>query len=150
MRLAPNRDKAEPTSGSEPRPTRRTFVSGRTAIVLSLAVIAVILLALPMREYLRARTEISNAAREQAEQQARVDELQHKVDQWNDPDFVRQQARERLNFLLPGEVGYEVIDPKAPDDKLAEKPAAVEPPTGPWYDRLWRSVRAADRGARNE
>lgn len=130
--------------------TRRAYVSGRRAIVLGLAVLAVIMLALPMREYLRARSEIGSAAENQAAQQARVDDMQQRLDQWEDPEFVKQQARERLNYLFPTEVGYEVIDPGVSENRLAEQLAPVEPPTGPWYDRLWRSVKAVDRGARTE
>ena len=122
-------------------------MSGRMAVLLTLAVIAVILLALPAREYLAARSEIGTAEHRHAAQKQRVDELQHDVDQWKDDEHVRQQARERLNYVLPGEVGYEVIVPEAPDNQLTERELVAEPPSGPWYDRLWRSVRVADTGS---
>ncbi len=124
---------------------RRAFVSGRTAVLLTIAVIAVILLALPLREYLSQRAEINSAASKAIEQRERVDELQRQVDLWQDEDYVRGQARERLHFLLPGEVGYKVIDPNAVENKLAEQPVEADGPRGPWYDRLWNSVDAADR-----
>lgn len=124
---------------------RRSFVSGRTAVLLGIAVIAVILLALPLREYLAQRSEINTASDKMAEQQARVDELQKSVDQWQKDDFVRGQARERLHFMLPGEVGYKVIDSGSSENPLAERAPQVEAPRGPWYDRLWRSVRAAEQ-----
>lgn len=124
----------------------RYFVSGRTAIVLLVAVIAVVSLALPLREYLRQRSEINSAAEQQAEQQAEVDDLQRQVNQWQDEDFVRGQARERLHFLYPGEVGYKVLDPNHNDNVLAQHAPEATAPTGPWYDRLWKSVTTADRG----
>jgi len=124
---------------------RRSFVSGRAAVLLTIAVIAVILLALPLREYLSQRAEISSAGAKAAQQHERVDELQRQVDLWQDEDYVRGQARERLHFLLPGEVGYKVIDPNSSANKLAEQPVQSEGPRGPWYDRLWNSVDAADR-----
>jgi len=120
-------------------------VSGRTAVLLTIAVIAVILLALPLREYLSQRAEISAAGSKAAEQHQRVDELQRQVDLWQNDDYVRGQARERLHFLLPGEVGYKVIDPNATENRLAQQPVQSEGPRGPWYDRLWSSVDAADR-----
>jgi len=120
-------------------------VSGRTAILLTIAVIAVILLALPLREYLSQRAEISSAGAKAAQQYQRVDELQVRVNLWQDEDYVRGQARERLHFLLPGEVGYKVINPNATENKLAEQPVQSQGPRGPWYDRLWSSVNAADR-----
>lgn len=120
-------------------------MSGRTAILLTIAVIAVILLALPLREYLSQRAEISSAGAKAAEQHQRVDELQRQVNLWQDEDYIRGQARERLHFLLPGEVGYKVIDPNATENKLAQQPVQSDGPRGPWYDRLWKSVDAADR-----
>lgn len=124
---------------------RRSFVSSRTAILLGIAVIAVILLALPLREYLAQRGEINSASQKMAEQQAKVDGLQKQVDDWQSEEFVRGQARERLHFMLPGEVGYKIIDSGASENKLAERAPQSEGPSGPWYDRLWNSMRAAEQ-----
>ncbi|MGB3676581.1 MAG: septum formation initiator family protein [Candidatus Nanopelagicales bacterium] len=124
---------------------RRSFVSSRTAILLGIAVVAVILLALPLREYLAQRGEINSASQKMAEQQAKVDSLQKQVDDWQDEDFIRGQARERLHFLLPGEVGYKIIDPGTTENKLAERAPQTDGPSGPWYDRLWNSMRAAEK-----
>ncbi len=131
---------ADSTAGA-----RRSFVSGRAAILLTIAVVAVILLALPLREYLSQRSEISSAGAKAAQQQQRVDELQRQVDLWENDDYVRGQARERLHFLLPGEVGYKVIDPNDSENKLEQQLVEADAPKGPWYDRLWNSVDAADR-----
>ncbi len=124
---------------------RRSFVSSRTAILLGIAVVAVILLALPLREFLAQRGEINSASQKMAEQQAQVDGLQGQVDDWQKEEFVRGQARERLNFMLPGEVGYKIIDSGTSENKLAEKAPRSEGPSGPWYDRLWGSMRAAEK-----
>lgn len=124
---------------------RRSFVSGRTAILIGIGVIAVILLALPLREYLAQRSEINSASQKMSDQQAKVDSLQQQVDQWQKEDYVRGQARERLHFMLPGEIGYKVIDPGSTENKLAEHAPQTDGPSGPWYDRLWRSIRAAER-----
>jgi hypothetical protein len=105
----------------------------------------VILLALPLREYLSQRGEISSAGAKASEQHRQVEDLQRQVDLWQEEEYIRGQARERLHFLLPGEVGYKVIDPNATANKLAERPVQSEGPRGPWYDRLWKSVDAADR-----
>ena len=124
---------------------RRSFVSGRTAILIGIGVIAVILLALPLRECLAQRSEINSASQKMSDQQAKVDSLQQQVDQWQKEDYVRGQARERLHFMLPGEIGYKVIDPGSTENKLAEHAPQTDGPSGPWYDRLWRSIRAAGR-----
>ena len=143
-------DSSESATGSVMPPertdgARRSFVSGRTAILIGIGVIAVILLALPLREYLAQRSEINSASQKISEQQSKVDALQQQVDQWQKEDFVRGQARERLHFMLPGEIGYKVIDPGSTENKLAQQAPQTDGPSGPWYDRLWRSIRAAER-----
>ena len=90
---------------------RRSFVSGRTAILIGIGVIAVILLALPLREYLAQRSEINSASQKMSDQQAKVDSLQQQVDQWQKEDYVRGQreaaplhvaGRDRLQSDRPG------------------------------------------------
>ena len=126
---------------------RKSFVSGRTAIVLSLLVVAVILLALPMREYLRQHSEISGAAATAQEQQRRVDELQRRLDKWQNDDYVRAQARARLHFLLPGEVGYVVMGSDQGSGLAPSNVPRNGEQKGPWYSKLWSSVEAADSDA---
>ncbi|MEI8081972.1 MAG: septum formation initiator family protein [Actinomycetes bacterium] len=133
-----------------PRPVgaRRSLVSRRGTILVGIFVIAVILLALPAREYLRQRAEINSADEVTAAQQAKVDALQAKVDLWNNEDYVRGQARERLHFLLPGEVAYVVVKP-GEENGIALQPTAGQPhpelPAGVWYSKLWSSVKQADQ-----
>jgi cell division protein FtsB len=124
---------------------RRSFVSSRTAALIGIGVIAVILLALPMREYLRQRSEINSAGDARAEQQAKVDDLQRQVDQWKDPEYVRNQARLRAGMSLPGEVKYRVVRPGGNENPFQAQVPREAPLQGPWYFKLWNSVRAADR-----
>ncbi len=118
--------------------------------MLGLAVCAVVLtLAYPMREYLAQRNQISHLGHQQTDQRARVSALENRRQQWDDPAFVKAQARQRLQYVMPGEVGYVVIDPGR---KPAAKPGATSVtvvPTGstarsPWYSQLWGTVRVAD------
>lgn len=130
---------------------RKQLISGRGAILISVLVIAVILLGLPLREWIHQRSEIADAQREQIEAQRRVDNLQHQADLWNNPSYVEKQARKRLHFLFPGEVGYQVLRPGEEDG------GGIQPVTrkdqelvGPWYGRLWASLKQADRDARTQ
>ncbi|MEI6623641.1 MAG: septum formation initiator family protein, partial [Actinomycetes bacterium] len=123
---------------SRPVGARRALVSRRGALLVGIFVVAVILLALPMREYLRQRAEINSADEVTAAQQARVDGLQAKVDLWKNDDYVRGQARERLHFLLPGEVAYVVVKP-GEENGIALQPTTGQPqlelPAGVWYSK---------------
>jgi hypothetical protein len=106
--------------------------------------------ALPLREYLSQRGQISSARAKNAQQQARVDALEKQLAQWQDPAYVKAQARERLHFVMPGEYSYVVLAPKkAPTTPgRAALPGTVAVgPEAPWYSQVWGSVRAADRPA---
>ncbi len=116
-------------------------------LILAVVVAAIaITLAQSLRVYFAQRQEI---AQFRVEIQASTDEIADLEDQlarWEDPDFVRAEARSRLGWVMPGEVGYRVIgvDGEAlggDSDVLA----AEQPPTGLWWERVWGSVVAADQ-----
>jgi hypothetical protein len=116
-------------------------------MLAGVTVVLVILIAPYLRPWLAQRSDI-------ADQQARVQALQRQVDEltaernrWNDPTYVRTQAREKLNFVMPGELGYVVLDdgrPPRATDPAQEAALQAGRITGrPWYDVLWQSVQLA-------
>lgn len=128
------------------RTARKSLVTGRGAVIIGMVVIAVMLLAMPLREYLGQRSQMSAVATQTAEHQARVDQLAHEAEQWRDPEYVRTQARSELHYVLPGEVGYIVLES---GDGAARKSGQVDDAapnmSRPWFSSLWRSVQSADR-----
>jgi cell division protein FtsB len=118
-------------------------------VVLGLVLAGLALsLALPVREYVRQRSDISALQTEAAQRQARVAELQHRLQQWQDPAYVATQARSRLQYVMPGEVGYVVLDPKeAPAPAAIDTTASAPVEDTPWYSVLWSSVHKADVAA---
>lgn len=120
----------------------RTGLSTGRAAVLALVVGALALtLAVPLRTYVSQRQELAGTARTQAELTAEVAQLQGQLDQLDDPAYVRAQARERLQYVLPGQTPYEV---QLPAGKAGASPAeqGVDPSPGPWFSDLWSSVRS--------
>jgi hypothetical protein len=116
-------------------------------MLAGVTVVLVILIAPYLRPWLAQRSDI-------ADQQARVQALQRQVDEltaernrWNDPTYVRTQAREKLNFVMPGELGYVVLDDgqqQRATDPAQEAALQAGRITGrPWYDVLWQSVQLA-------
>ncbi len=106
--------------------------------------------ALPLREYLSQRGQISESRAQVARQQDQVRALEHQLQQWQDPAYVKAQARARLHFVLPGEVAYVVLAPStapSPAGAAALRGVTTVGPEAPWYAQLWGSVRAADRVA---
>ena len=100
---------ARPAAGA--RATRLTVSLGtRRAAVLAVGVCALALaLAVPLRTYVSQRQQLEETARTQGELTSEVAELQSRVDQLDDPAYVRAQARERLQYVLPGQTPYEEI-----------------------------------------
>jgi len=124
---------------------QRTTFTGRAVIVVCVVAALAVTLAVPVRELLSQRSEIAALQVEVAEGQERVDDLTERVADWNDPAYVVAQARSRLHFVFPGEVGYVVLG--ADERPLTAEGTTATPPKIPWYGRMWQSLRLADGGA---
>ena len=106
--------------------------------------------ALPLREYLSQRGQIAAAEHKQAEQRARVQQLEQELRQLHDPAYVKAEARSRLHFVLPGETPYVLLTPSAaplPAGTGVLSGTTAHGPESPWYSQLWASVRTADAGS---
>jgi cell division protein FtsB len=122
---------------------RRSPLTGRAVVLVLVVAALVVSSVVPMRAYFEQRAELTELRRATAEQQARVEALEAQQRRWDDPAYVEAQARQRLHFVMPGEVGYVVLErDEAPDPETLAREAAR--PTDPWYSTLWDSVRAAD------
>lgn len=119
-------------------------------MVAALLMVVGMLLAPYLRAYVDQRGEIAALQAEVVDRERRVGELEEQRRRWDDPAYVTQQARERFGYVLPGEVGYVVLDP--PEEiRAAEDPAAaaaaVADREGAWYGNLWESVVVAGNGS---
>jgi cell division protein FtsB len=137
--------------GGKPKPTR----SSLTTRALALAVVILMLTisyANSLRIYFAQSHEVAATKAEIADREARIADLQTELDHWNDPAFVKLQARTRLGWVMPGEIGFTVVDadgkPLGGGSELTtgEKPASDRAPES-WYTKLWGSVEAADKPA---
>ena len=123
-------------------PATRPALTGRAAILILVLAALVVTLAIPLRAWLAQRAEIAALEADVASAQERVASLQAELADWEDPAFVVAQARSRLHFVFPGEVGYVVL---GEDDRPVAPQAEEDPDQGAWYSRLWESARQADR-----
>ncbi|MGJ7442300.1 FtsB family cell division protein [Aquipuribacter sp. MA13-6] len=125
----------------------------RVVVLLTLAVVCALVLAPPLRLYVEQQQDIAALRAEIDQREYDVAALETEVGLWDDEAYVAAQARERLNFVMPGETGYVVPDPEPADDGTGAPGADVEavqrpdaPPEGTWYDRVWSSVEAVGTG----
>ncbi|MHA7306247.1 FtsB family cell division protein [Arthrobacter sp. TMN-49] len=153
---APNsrnrRDGVIYTAGNSPVPARR--FSGRLLVLgLTMGVVTV-LLAPNVHTYLQQRAEISALRADIAAKEAQQGAYSAELLRWDDPAYIKQQARDRVSMLMPGETGYWVYGANgvaATQDSVdAAKAAAVQATTAkkatevtvePWVDALWGAVQ---------
>jgi cell division protein FtsB len=112
-------------------------------LALVLGVLAVSY-AYPLRAWYDQHTRRSALEQESAELRTSIDDLETELRLWDDPIYVRAQARERLGFVLPGEVGYVVVDENETTQPVTTTEGIPVTADGPWYSRLWASLEAAD------
>ena len=129
---------------SSPRRPRRA-VTGRALVLGTLVVLLLVVLASPLNRYFQSRSALNDAAQKLKDDKARVSQLQQQINRWGDPGYVQQQARQRLQYAMPGDTVYVVVDRGQKNDivKTAGPGANTDDQAG-WNTRLWDSVTRAD------
>jgi cell division protein FtsB len=125
------------------RTPRRGRLTGRAALLALTLCALVVALAYPTRQYLAQRSQIAGQGEQARQVRLRVEQLQEQKARWDDPDYVRAQARAQLHYVMPGETGYTMAGQPGgtgPHGDSASGTAADRP----WYDNLWDGVNAAD------
>ena len=115
-------------------------------LVLVLAVLTVSY-ASSLRAYLQQRSHIGDLKAQIAEREASINDLEREKKRWDDPAYVKAQARARFGYLMPGESGFEVI---GADGKPLEAQASLNDPSDviktvpkAWWTAAWESVELA-------
>lgn len=129
---------------SDDAPVPARAFSGRIIALAVVLVAITIMLAPTVRVFLGQRAEISSLQADIAAKQAEQDSLKQSVTRWEDPNYVKQQARDRINMVMPGETSYWVFGDAgapAPTSSGAQTQAAGQTP---WTEGFWDAfVRAA-------
>jgi cell division protein FtsB len=119
----------------------------RAAILAAVVCVLTLTIAGPVRTYFAQRTEMQQLEATEAQLRAQIAELEQQKVKLADPVFIAAQARERLGFVMPGEVPYQVQLPAnsgVPGTPGVEAPAAD--PDEPWYTSLWHTIADAPHG----
>lgn len=139
-----------PTVPPPPRMASRALgVTWRLLLLGVVVAVIAVTLAQSLRVYFVQSDQIAELRAEIETRHEQIAELEDKLERWEDPQFVEAQARERLGWVFPGEVGYRVIgvdgEPIGGDsDVLAVDETA---PPGLWWEKMWGSVATADQPA---
>lgn len=120
--------------------------SGFSLIMMGVLVLAVVVLAPTIAAFAQQRQQIAELRAAVSAQEEEVQRLRDERERWNDETFIMTQARERLYYVMPGEVSYLVIDDRteaAKADAAAEVSADVTESKGDWMRTLLDSVMTA-------
>ena len=133
---------------AEQRSDQRLGLTARRAAILA-TVICVLTLTIagPVRTYFAQRTEMKQLAASESALRQQISDLEQQKGKLGDPVYIAAQARERLGFVMPGEVPYQVqLPPGAalPADPGSQPKAAVS--NDPWYTSLWHTIADSPHG----
>jgi len=129
----------------EPRPT----VSLRALALFLIALVAFAVLAPTLRFAVAQQEQLRELNGAVADAEQRNSDLERQLARWQDPEYVQAQARDRLGYVMPGEIPYVVVDPEtvtggeSPAEVEAAERAAERAAATPWYLRTWESVQVA-------
>ena len=143
----PGAPRARAQASSRPAPPPRPRFTGRAAILVLVLAVLMVSYASSMRAYLEQRHHIETLDQNIAESEVNIADLEREKARWEDPAYVRSQARERFGWVLPGEIGYQVIDEDGNalghDDSLSDVEVTTEDDQPLWWQAAWDSVEAA-------
>jgi cell division protein FtsB len=118
---------------------RRT--SNRVLALSAILFILALTIAPPVKHYFTQRAQISALKSQLSADNAALQKARQELSLWQDPDYIKSQARERLHFVLPGERQYIVIDNSTTDtNNTPTKIASALTDGQPWYARLIASI----------
>ena len=122
---------------------RSAAATSRALVLAGVLVLIGLGMAVPLRSWLAQQAEIAALRAEVEQARSQVAALEVEQERWEDPAFIATQARERLLFVFPGEIGYIAIGTTTPQ----EEPIATEDVTDlAWFERLWAGLADADAG----
>jgi cell division protein FtsB len=133
---------------AEQRSEQRLGLTARRAAILA-AVVCVLTLTIagPVRTYFAQRTEMKQLAASEAALRHQIADLEQQKAKLADPAYIAAQARERLGFVKPGDIPYQVQLP--PTAALPAEPGSQPAPAAsgaPWYTSLWHTIADTPHG----
>jgi cell division protein FtsB len=135
------------TRAPAPAPPSRARLTGRAAILLLVLAVLGVSYASSARAWLQQRSDINSLTAQIAASRTQIGSLEQEKLRWHDPAYIRTQARERFGWLMPGEIGYRVIDRHGntlpSGASLSEPASGTSGSRGEWWQQAWDSVVAA-------
>ncbi len=154
-RAAESRAKPEPEEQAAPHSIRQSIAEAaeqqseqrlgsaarRAAILAAVVCVLTLTIAGPVRTYFAQRTEMNQLAASEAKMRAEIADLEQQKAKLADPVYIAAQARERLGFVKPGDIPFQVqLPPGAAVPVEPGTEAAAARAGQPWYTSLWHTI----------
>jgi cell division protein FtsB len=125
---------------------RKPRLTGRAAILALVVAVLIVSYASSLRVWLEQRRNIAELEQQITASQTAVASLRQQKLRWHDPAYVEIQAKQRLQWVLPGEIGYRIVGADAKStvrDPLAGPGDTVTGSAPQWWEGVWGSVEHA-------
>ena len=120
---------------------RRRRTSNRVLALSAIFFILALTIAPPVKHYFTQRAQISALKAELSADNTALEKAREELLLWQDPEYIKSQARERLHFVLPGERQYIVTNGEKNQQQNGTTKIASSLADGqPWYARLIASI----------
>jgi cell division protein FtsB len=118
---------------------RRT--SNRVLALSAIFFVLALTIAPPVKHYFTQRAQISALKAQLSADNSALQKAREELLLWQDPEYIKSQARERLLVVLPGERQYIVTE----GDSVGNQPSSTKIASSladgqPWYSRLIASI----------
>ncbi|NQX29461.1 septum formation initiator family protein [Microbacteriaceae bacterium VKM Ac-2854] len=84
--------------------------SGFTLLIMGIMILAVIVLAPSVKTFVEQRAQIAELQQSVDAAKSDAQNLDDEQARWSDPAYIRAQARDRLYYVMPGEISYLVLN----------------------------------------
>lgn len=123
------------TESVEKRSEQRLgFTARRAAILAAVVCVLTLTIARPVRTYFAQRAEMEQLAATEAMLRRQIADLEEQQVKLADPAYIAAQARERLGFVMPGDIPFQVQLPSTPlAPPQPGSDAATATNNEPWY-----------------
>lgn len=123
---------------------RLGFTARRAAVLAAVICVLTLTIAGPVRTYFAQRTEMNQLAASEAALRRQIADLEQRKAKLGDPAYIAAQARERLGFVKPGDIPFQVQLPPTAAEPVQPGSTSAKPANNdPWYTSLWHTIADA-------
>ncbi|KLO32445.1 FtsB family cell division protein [Mycobacterium haemophilum] len=123
---------------------RLGFTARRAAVLAAVVCVLTLTVAGPVRTYFAQRTEMEQLTATEATLRRQIADLEQQKGKLADPAYIAARARERLGFVMPGDVPFQVQLPSTAAVSSQPGGHAAKPANNdPWYTSLWHTIADA-------